>query len=61
MLVIEKSAEVGDHMLSGAVINPRAIRELMPDFVEQGFPTEYVCSNDGYDLHPKRQARGPAS
>ena len=46
VLVIEKGAEVGDHMLSGAVINPRAVRELMPDFVEQGFPTEYVCTKD---------------
>ena len=46
ILVIEKGAEVGDHMLSGAVVNPRAIRELMPDFQEQGFPTEYVCDND---------------
>jgi len=46
VLVIEKGAEVGDHMLSGAAINPRAIRELMPDFVEQGFPTEYVCTKD---------------
>ncbi len=46
VLVIEKSAEVGDHMLSGAVVNPRAIAELMPDFEAQGFPTEYVCDND---------------
>jgi electron-transferring-flavoprotein dehydrogenase len=46
VLVIEKGAEVGDHLLSGAAINPRAIRELMPDFVEQGFPTEYVCTTD---------------
>jgi electron-transferring-flavoprotein dehydrogenase len=46
VLVIEKSAEVGDHMLSGSVVNPRAIAELMPDFVEQGFPTEYVCTKD---------------
>jgi electron-transferring-flavoprotein dehydrogenase len=46
VLVIEKSADVGDHMLSGSVMNPRAIRELMPDFAEQGFPTEYVCTKD---------------
>jgi electron-transferring-flavoprotein dehydrogenase len=46
VLVIEKGREVGDHLLSGAVINPRGIRELMPDFVEQGFPTEYVCDDD---------------
>jgi electron-transferring-flavoprotein dehydrogenase len=46
VLVIEKAAAVGDHLLSGAVMNPRAISELMPDFVEQGFPTEYVCTDD---------------
>jgi electron-transferring-flavoprotein dehydrogenase len=46
ILVIEKSREVGDHMLSGAVVNPRGIRELMPDFVEQGFPTEHICTDD---------------
>jgi electron-transferring-flavoprotein dehydrogenase len=46
VLVIDKGAEVGDHMLSGAVVNPRAIQELMPDFVAQGFPTEYVCTKD---------------
>ena len=43
VLVIEKAANVGDHMLSGAVVNPRGIRELMPDFEAQGFPTEYIC------------------
>ena len=60
VLVIEKSAEVGDHMLSGAVIKPNAIQELMPDFVEQGFPTEYVCDNDmTYVFTPKRAIRLP--
>jgi electron-transferring-flavoprotein dehydrogenase len=60
VLVIEKSAEVGDHMLSGAVINPKAIAELMPDFVEQGFPTEYVCTNDmTYVFTPKRAFKLP--
>jgi len=48
VLVIEKAAAVGDHQLSGAVINPRAIRELMPDFVEQGFPTEYVADDSQF-------------
>ena len=46
MLVIEKGGEVGDHMLSGAVMNPKAIAELIPDFREQGFPTEYICDKD---------------
>lgn len=43
VLVIEKSAAVGDHALSGACINPRGIAELMPDYLEQGFPLEYTC------------------
>ncbi len=48
VLVIEKAAGVGDHALSGAVINPKAIAELMPDFQEQGFPTEYVCDDASF-------------
>jgi electron-transferring-flavoprotein dehydrogenase len=50
VLVIEKSAGLGDHSLSGAVINPKGIQELMPDFVEQGFPTEYVCDQASFYL-----------
>jgi electron-transferring-flavoprotein dehydrogenase len=62
VLVIEKSAEVGDHMLSGAVINPKALAELMPDFAEQGFPTEYVCTNDmTYVFTPKRAFKLPVN
>ncbi|MFP6641562.1 MAG: NAD(P)/FAD-dependent oxidoreductase, partial [Myxococcota bacterium] len=45
ILVMEKAASVGDHQLSGAVINPQAFQELMPDFIEQGFPTEYICDD----------------
>ncbi|MCG8590001.1 MAG: electron transfer flavoprotein-ubiquinone oxidoreductase [Proteobacteria bacterium] len=48
ILIIEKAAAVGDHQLSGAVINPRAIRELMPDFEEQGFPTEHVADDSQF-------------
>ncbi len=54
VLVLEKSANVGDHMLSGAVVNPRAIRELVPNFEEEGFPTEHVCNYAGFWVfHPK--------
>ncbi|HEX8097290.1 MAG TPA: hypothetical protein VF507_04615, partial [Pyrinomonadaceae bacterium] len=34
--VIEKGASIGAHILSGAVMDPRALAELIPDFVEQG-------------------------
>jgi electron-transferring-flavoprotein dehydrogenase len=44
VLIIEKSGAIGEHILSGAVMNPKGIAELVPDFTEQGFPTEYVCT-----------------
>ena len=56
ILVIEKSAAVGDHMLSGAVMNPKAIAELVPDFAQQGFPTEYVCTSDWLYLFTEKLA-----
>jgi len=60
VLVIEKGAAVGDHMLSGAVMNPKAIRELVPDFAQQGFPTEYVCDYAGFWVfHPKGKLSVP--
>ena len=44
--VIEKGAYVGAHLLSGAVMDPRALKELMPDFVEQGAPLESPVNED---------------
>ena len=60
VLVLEKGASVGDHMLSGAVMNPMGIRELVPNFVEEGFPTEYVCDYAGFWIfHPKGKISVP--
>ena len=50
VLVLEKAANVGDHMLSGAVMNPKAMNELVPDFEEQGFPTQHKCTSDWLKL-----------
>jgi electron-transferring-flavoprotein dehydrogenase len=36
--VVEKGSEVGAHILSGAVIEPRALDELIPDWKEKGAP-----------------------
>lgn len=33
--VVEKAAEVGGHTLSGAVLEPRALNELLPDWRER--------------------------
>ena len=60
VLILEKGAAIGDHMLSGAVMNPMGIRELVPDFVEEGFPTEYVCDYAGFWIfHPKGKISAP--
>jgi electron-transferring-flavoprotein dehydrogenase len=36
--VLEKAREAGAHMLSGAVLDPSALRDLIPDFAAQGAP-----------------------
>jgi electron-transferring-flavoprotein dehydrogenase len=44
--VLEKASEVGAHCLSGAVLDPRALRELIPDFEAQGAPLETPVTAD---------------
>jgi len=38
--IMEKGKAMGAHAISGAVMDPRALAELMPDYREQGFPAE---------------------
>ena len=58
--VLEKSAEVGQHGISGAVMDPRAIRELLPDYLAKGCPIESdVTSDDIYILFENSQFRLP--
>ncbi|MCB1910932.1 MAG: electron transfer flavoprotein-ubiquinone oxidoreductase [Zoogloeaceae bacterium] len=44
--LIEKAAEIGAHILSGAVMDPRAITELIPDWKEQGAPLNTEVTED---------------
>ena len=44
--LIEKAAEIGAHILSGAVIDPRALDELIPDWKAQGAPLNTAVSED---------------
>src|SRR5688572_23976402 len=44
--IVEKGPFVGAHILSGAVMDPIAMRELMPDFLAQGFPVDAVVTED---------------
>ena len=36
--ILEKGSEVGAHILSGAVIDPRGLTELIPDWKDKGAP-----------------------
>jgi len=44
--VLEKAREVGAHMLSGAVLDPRALRDLVPDFHQHGAPLGAAVDHD---------------
>jgi electron-transferring-flavoprotein dehydrogenase len=54
--VIEKGSEVGAHILSGAVIDPKALDELIPDWKVKGAPlTVAVTENHHWILTGKRK------
>ena len=44
--LLEKSREAGGHMLSGAVLDPSALRDLVPDFKERGAPLASEVHDD---------------
>src|ERR1700716_4765574 len=46
--VIEKGSEVGAHILSGAVFEPRALNELIPDWRERGAPLNTPAAADRF-------------
>ena len=55
--VVEKGSEVGAHILSGAVFEPRALNELLPDWQQQGAPlTAEVNQDDIYLFKNAEQA-----
>jgi electron-transferring-flavoprotein dehydrogenase len=46
--VVEKGSEVGAHILSGAVLEPRALDELYPDWKERGAPLVTEAAEDRF-------------
>jgi electron-transferring-flavoprotein dehydrogenase len=48
--VVEKGSEVGAHILSGAVFEPRALDELFPDWRERGAPLVTAAAEDRFML-----------
>ena len=58
--VLEKASEIGAHGISGCVLDPSALKELLPDFKEKGAPIESeVTSDDLYLLSKTGQIRFP--
>ena len=58
--VLEKGSEPGAHILSGAVMDPRALSELLPDWKERGAPLhQSVSGDDVLFLKEKSATRTP--
>lgn len=55
--VVEKGSEVGAHILSGAIFEPRALSELFPDWLERGAPLHTPVTRDAvYILRDSERA-----
>ncbi len=52
--LVEKGAEVGSHILSGAVIDPVALSELIPDWKEKGAPLSTKVTKDIFNLFSEK-------
>jgi electron-transferring-flavoprotein dehydrogenase len=61
VVVLEKGSEPGAHILSGAVMDPRALNELLPDWKERGAPLHQpVTGDEVLFLRPGSAMRTPA-
>lgn len=54
--VLEKGSEVGAHILSGAVLEPRALSELIPDWASKGAPLITAATRDEFLFLTKGRA-----
>ena len=60
VVVLEKGSEVGAHILSGAVIDPIGLNQLIPDWKAKGAPIETAVTDDRfYYLGPSGSLRIP--
>jgi electron-transferring-flavoprotein dehydrogenase len=58
--ILEKARDAGAHMLSGAVLDPSTLRDLIPDFKEKGAPLAAAIERDRvYFLSQKSSFRFP--
>src|SRR5437899_1921616 len=54
--VLEKAQALGEHSLSGAVVNPRAFRELFPELEDRDFPFRAPVTKEAVHLLTARRA-----
>jgi electron-transferring-flavoprotein dehydrogenase len=54
--VLEKGSEIGAHILSGAVIDPRALNELLPDWKARGAPVDQAVTDDRFLILTERKS-----
>ena len=55
--VLEKGSEIGAHILSGAVMDPRGLSELLPDWKTQGAPLDVEVTEDRFLFLSKDSAK----
>ena len=59
--LLEKGSEIGAHILSGAIMDPRALTELLPDWKIQGAPLDTSVTEDRFlVLTPDKSYRIPS-
>jgi electron-transferring-flavoprotein dehydrogenase len=56
--VLEKGSEVGAHILSGAVLEPRALDELIPEWKDMGAPVKVPVSSEKFMILTERRSYG---
>ncbi|MEM7443595.1 MAG: electron transfer flavoprotein-ubiquinone oxidoreductase [Pseudomonadota bacterium] len=54
VVILEKGSEIGAHILSGAVLEPRALNELIPDWQDKGAPLNVPVTRDEFRLFSER-------
>jgi electron-transferring-flavoprotein dehydrogenase len=54
--VLEKGAEIGAHILSGAIVDPRALAELFPDWQQRGAPLNVPVTEDHFLFLSERKS-----
>jgi len=57
--VVEKGAEIGAHILSGNVFEPRALQELFPDWKDRGAPLDTPVTSDSFYWLPNKKHAVP--